>query len=175
MHFHATRIVAVALLASACGLATGATKTTTFAATATVASNCFINSASAMAFGTYTPGTGNVNQTSTIAVRCTSATPYGIGLSAGTGTGSTFTQRTMTSATVVGTLQYNLYTTVARTVVWNNPATPAATGTSQGGTGTGLANVFNHTVYGQLQDSATSQAAAPANNYTSTITVSINY
>jgi len=175
MHFQATRILTAALLASACSLATGATKTTTFAATATVASNCFINSASAMAFGTYTPGTGNMNQTSTIAVRCTSATPYGIGLSAGTGTGSTLVQRTMTSGTVAGTLQYNLFTTAARTVVWNNPATAAATATSQGGTGTGLANVFNHTVYGQLQDTATSQAAAPANNYTSTITVSINY
>jgi spore coat protein U-like protein len=175
MQLHTTRILAVALLVSACGLAAGATKTTTFAATATVASNCFINSASAMAFGTYTPGAGLINQTSTIAVRCTSTTPYGIGLSAGTGTGSSFAQRTMTSATAAGTLQYNLYTTAGRTVVWNNPVTAAATGTSQGGVGGGLANVFNHTVYGQLQDSATSQAAAPANNYTSTITVSINY
>ena len=43
------------------------------------------------------------------------------------------------------------------------------------GTGTGLANVINHTVYGRLQDSATSQAAMPASDYTSTITVSVNY
>ena len=57
MNFRATRILAAALLASSCGLAIGATKTTTFAVTATVVSNCFINSASAMAFGSYTPGT----------------------------------------------------------------------------------------------------------------------
>jgi spore coat protein U-like protein len=175
MHARATRILALALLSSACGLAVGATKSTTFNVTATVVSNCFINSASAMAFGNYTPGTGDIDQTSTIAVRCSNTTPYGIGLDAGTGTGSTLVQRAMSSATVAGTLQYNLFTTAGRTTVWDNPATAAATATSQGGVGTGLGNVLNHTVHGRLQDTATSQAAAPAADYTSTITVTINY
>ena len=79
MNFRAIRILATALLASTCGLAIGQTKTATFAVTATVVSNCFINSASAMAFGSYTPGettgSANVDQTSTILVRCSNTTP----------------------------------------------------------------------------------------------------
>jgi spore coat protein U-like protein len=176
MHVHAPRILAVALLASACGLANGATRTTTFAVSATVVSNCIINSASTLAFGNYAPGAGIVDQTSVITVRCTNGTPYGIGLNAGTGAGSTIGQRTMSSATVAGRLQYNLYNPAARTnPVWNNPGAAAATARTQGGVGTGLGNVINHTVYGRLQDSATSQAATPANNYTSTITVTVTY
>ena len=180
MNFRAIRILAAALLASSCGLAIGQTKTTTFAVTATVVSNCFINSASAMAFGNYTPGTtvgsANVDQTSTILVRCSNTTPYGIGLSTGSASGSTFTTRLLKSATATtSTLEYNLYTDEARTVIWTNPATAAAATGNQGGTGTGLGNVLTHTVYGRLLDSETSRAAAPATDYTSTVTVTINY
>jgi len=175
MNFRATRILAAALLASSCGLAIGATKTTTFAVTATVVSNCFINSASAMAFGNYTPGAGNVDQTSTILVRCSNATPYGIGLNEGTAGTPSFAPRVLTSGSVTGTLEYNLYTDVAGGNVWLNPANAAAVATNQGGTGTGLGNVLTHTVYGRLLDSTLSQAATPAANYTSTVTVTINY
>jgi spore coat protein U-like protein len=176
MNFRATRILAAALLASSCGLAIGATKTTTFAVTATVVSNCFINSASAMAFGNYTPGVANIDQTSTILVRCSNTTPYGIGLDAGNATGSTFAPRLLKSATALtSTLEYNLYTDAGRTITWINPATAAAAAGNQGGTGTGLGNVLTHTVYGRLLDSTVSQAAAPATDYTSTVTVTINY
>ena len=175
MHLHATRVVAAALLAIGCDMAVGASKTTAFNVGATVVSSCFISLASTMAFGNYVASAGDIDQTSTIAVRCTSGTSYGIGLSAGTGDGSNFAQRTMSSATVAGSLQYNLYNTAARDRIWNNPGAPSATLRTQGGTGTGLANVINHTVYGRLQDSATSQAAMPASDYTSTITVSVNY
>lgn len=175
MNFRATRILAAALLASSCGLAIGATKDTTFAVTATVVSNCFINSASAMAFGSYTPGTGNVDQTSTILVRCSNATPYGIGLNEGTAGTPSFAPRVLTSSSVTGTLEYNLFTDVGRTVTWINPANAAAVAGNQGGTGTGLGNVLTHTVHGRLLDSANSQAATPAANYTSTVTVTINY
>jgi spore coat protein U-like protein len=175
MNFRAIRILAATLLASSCGLAIGASKTATFAVTATVVSNCFINSASAMAFGNYTPGVANIDQTSTILVRCSNTTPYGIGLSAGDASGSTFAPRLLKSGTVTGTLEYNLYTDVAGGNVWLNPANAAAVATNQGGTGTGLGNVITHTVYGRLLDSATSQAATPAADYTSTVTVTINY
>ena len=177
MSFRATRILAAALLACSCGLAIGDTKTTTFAVTATVVSNCIINSASAMAFGNYTPGVANIDQTSTILVRCSNNTPYGIGLNEGDAAGSTFAPRLLKSGTVAGTLEYNLYTDAARTTnVWLNPATAGAAGaTNQAGTGTGLGNALTHIVYGRLLDSAISQAAAPATNYTSTVTVTINY
>ena len=178
MNFRATRILAAALLASTCGLAIGEVKQTTFAVTATVVSNCVINSASAMAFGDYIPGNGNVDQTSTILVRCSNTTPYGIGLNEGSATGSTFAPRLLKSTTATAsTLEYNLYTDAARsTNVWLNPATAGAAGaTNQAGTGTGLGNALTHIVYGRLLDSAISQAAAPATNYTSTVTVTINY
>ena len=182
MNFRAIRILAAALLASSCGLAIGQTKTTTFAVTATVVSNCFINSASAMAFGSYTPGTtvgsANVDQTSTILVRCSNTTPYGIGLNEGSATGSTFAPRLLKSTTATAsTLEYNLYTDAARsTNVWLNPATAGAAGaTNQAGTGTGLGNALTHIVYGRLLDSTTSQEAVPATDYTSTVTVTINY
>ena len=177
MQLRATRLLASALLASACGLAVGASKSTTFNVTATVASNCFINSASTMAFGTYN-GTADIDQSSSIVVRCSNSTPYGLGLDAGTGTGSTIAQRTMTSATALGsTLNYNLFTNAVRTTVWENPANAAAVATNQGGVGTGLGlpSSITHTVYGRLQNNATSQAAAPAADYTSAVTVTINY
>jgi spore coat protein U-like protein len=176
MHVHAPRILAVALLASGCGLATGASKNTTFAVSATVVGNCIIDLATTMAFDDYVQGAGDVNQTSTIAVRCTSGTSYGIGLSVGTGGGS-FAQRTMSRATATSTsrLEYNLYTAALPSNIWRDAGARRETQNTQGGTGTGLANVINHTVYGRLQDSATSRAAAPGNDYTSTITVTLNY
>jgi spore coat protein U-like protein len=176
MNFRPTRILAAALLASCCGLAVGATKTATFNVTATVVSNCFINSASNMAFVGYTPGTGNVDLTSTILVRCTNTTPYGIGLDAGNATGSAIAARVMKSVTAAtSTLDYALFTDAGRTVNWNNPATAAAAAGNQGGVGTGLGNVLTHTVYGRLLDDATSQTAAPAADYTTTVTLTINY
>ena len=126
--------LAATMLAS--GAANAATATTTFAVTATVASNCIINSASALAFGTYTPGAGNVDQTSTIIVRCTNGTPYGIGLDAGNATGSTLAQRTMRSATTTTPVNYALFTDNLRTISWQNPANAGAVAGNQGGTGT---------------------------------------
>lgn len=162
----------IAASLGAASVAPAATKTTTFQVTATVVANCFINSASTLAFGNYTPGAGVVDQNSSIVVRCSNGTAYGIGLSTGSGT---LAQRTMTSGTVAGTVNYNLYTTAGRTQVWENPANAAAVVNNQGGTGTGLGNTFTHTVYGRLQDDATSQLATPANDYADTITVTINY
>lgn len=172
--------VAAAVLLSASSLSLAAQSTTTFAVTATVNANCIINSAGAMAFGAYTPGTGNVDQTSQIVVRCSNGTAYGLGLDAGTGAGSTLGQRTMSSATAVGSVvNYNLYTDAGRATVWQNPTTAGAAAGNQSGVGTGLGNIAanqkTHTVYGRLADDATSQAAAPATDYTSTVTVTINY
>jgi spore coat protein U-like protein len=172
------RLLVAAVLASACGLSVGGTKTATFNVTASVLSNCFIDSASAMAFGTYSAGT-QVDQQSTISVRCSAGTPYGIGLNAGTGTGSTVTQRQMSSVTAGAgsVLQFNLFTDSLRTVIWDNPSTAGSAPGNQSGVGAGLGliNAATHTVYGRLQDTATSQAALPAADYTSTITVTINY
>jgi spore coat protein U-like protein len=177
MNRTATRLAVAAALASFATLGAAATRTTTFNVTATVGSNCLINSASALAFGTYTPAGGVIDQDSSIVVRCSNGTTYGIGLSAGSAAGSTIAQRLLTSATVASTLEYNLYIGAARTTVWENPSNAAAVATNQGGTGTGMgaAQAITHTVYGRLADSTSNQNALPATDYTSTITVTLNY
>jgi spore coat protein U-like protein len=175
MDFRRT-LVAAGLLCCIGG-ASAATKTSTFAVTTTVVANCLINSASAMTFGTYTAGTGNVDRTSSSVLRCSNTTAYGIGLDAGTGVGSTLAQRKMTigAGGTNNEVNYNLYTDAARTVLWANAVTAATAAGNQGGTGTGLGNTATHTVYGRLVDDATSQAATPSALYTSTVTLTVNY
>jgi spore coat protein U-like protein len=175
MDFRRT-LVAAGLLCCIGG-AGATTKTSTFAVTATVVANCLINSASAMTFGTYTAGTGNVDRTSSIVLRCSNTTAYGIGLDAGTGVGSTLAQRKMTigAGGTNNEVNYNLYTDAARTVLWANAVTAATAAGNQGGTGTGLGNTATHTVYGRLVDDATSQAATPSALYASTVTLTVNY
>ena len=159
-------------------MAVPAAKTTTFAVTATVVANCFINSAANLAFGSYNPGTGNLDVDSAgIVVRCSNTTAYGIDLDAGTGVGSTLGQRTMSigAGGANNTVNYQLYTNVGRTVPWVMPGVATSAAGNLGGTGTGLGNTFTHIVRGRLQDDATSQAATPSTLYTSTVTVTINY
>ena len=180
MNFRATRILAAALLASSCGLAIGASPaTTTFQVTATVASNCIVT-ATPMSFGTYTPGAGDIDQTSTISVRCSNLTPYAIGLDAGTGGGTAGTYRAMSHGSVTGTLQYNLFIDSGHLTYWGDPGSTTVGTNALGGTGTGMqlpipvANV--KTVYGRLFDNDTSRAATPSlTAYTSTVNVNVYY
>jgi spore coat protein U-like protein len=173
----ARTLIAAAALTTFAVVAPAATRTTTFNVTATVGSNCLINSASTLAFGTYTPAGGVIDQTSSVVVRCSSGTTYGIGLSAGSGTGSTIAARKLSSGTVASTLDYNLYIDSGRTTVWENPSNATTVATNQGGTGTGMgiAQSITHTVYGRLEDNTNNQNALPATDYTSTITLTLNY
>ncbi len=76
------KVALAAAAAITAGSASAATATTTFPVTAAVVANC-ITTATAMAFGTYLPGNGNVLQTSAVSVRCTSGTAYTVVLNAG--------------------------------------------------------------------------------------------
>lgn len=142
--------------------------TTTFAVTATLQPNC-TTSATALGFGTYTPGNGALAANSTITVNCTKSTAYTIALNPGTTTGDRFTQRLLASG--ANLLQYNLYTTAAFATVWGDGTGKTAT---QTGTGAGKATASTFKVYGQLPDSAANQTAAPG-TYTDTITVTVTY
>src|ERR1700761_6961337 len=106
MHKFLNAAFAVGVMAA--GVAQSATTTTNFAVTATVQSTCSAT-ATALAFGAYTPGGGQLTNNSTISVKCTKNTPYTVALNAGATTGDTFAQRVMASG--ANTLQYNLYTT----------------------------------------------------------------
>jgi spore coat protein U-like protein len=162
---HAMTLMLGAMLA---GAANSATTTTTFAVTETVLASCSAT-ATALAFNPYTPGAGAIANSSTINVKCTKNTPYTISLNKGTTAGGSVAQRLM--AFGANTLQYNLFTTVAANVVFGD-----GSGTSQteAGTGAGVATANAVTVFGQVPDSATNQAAVPG-NYTDTITVTVTY
>jgi spore coat protein U-like protein len=161
-----TLVAALGLLSA--GAANSGTTTTTFAVTATVQSTCSAT-ATALAFGAYTPGAGALTKTSTISVKCTKNSPYTVALNAGTTTGGALAQRLMASG--ANTLQYNLYTTAAFTTVFGDGT--GSTSTSAG-TGAGVATANTITVYGQLPDSATNQAAVPG-SYSDTVTVTVSY
>lgn len=166
------KIMLSALMAAglvAMNTASAATATTTFQVTATVVANCKIDSATDMAFGTYSPTAGDVTATSQIKVRCSKGATYTLGLDAGTTAGGSIAQRLMAKGT--DTLQYNLYSDAARTSVWGNSSGSWVSGT---GAGLGTPNTITHTVYGKLPDSAVNQDAA-VGNYADTITATLTY
>jgi spore coat protein U-like protein len=115
-----------------------------------------------MAFGTYT-GVVAIS-TSTISMTCTNTTSYNVGLSAGTATGATVTNRSMTGP-ASSLLAYKLFRDSGRTLNWGN-----ALGTDTvAGTGDGITQSL--TVYGQIP---TAQYPRPG-SYADTITAIITY
>ena len=162
---HAASLILGAVVA---GIANSATTTTTFAVTSTLLATCSAT-ATALAFSAYTPGAGAVANNSTVNVKCTKNTPYTVALNGGTTPGGSVAQRLM--AFGANTLQYNLYTTGAFTTVFGDGSGASKT---EAGTGAGLAIATAFTVFGQLPDNATNQAAVPG-SYTDTITVTVSY
>jgi spore coat protein U-like protein len=162
------RFPALAMGLVVAGAAHAGSTTATFNVTATVLSTCSAT-ATAVAFPNYTPGGGAVTATGTITVKCTNGTTYTVKLNAGTTTGDAFTQRLMANGS--DTLQYNLYTTSGYTTVFGDGTGSTGTGS---GTGAGINTATTVTVYGQLPDSATNQAAVPL-AYSDLITATISY
>ena len=79
--------------------------------------------------------------------------------------------RAVAMASGVNTLQYNLYTTVAFASVFGDGTVGTLTAA---GIGAGVATANTLTVFGNLPDSATNQAAVPG-NYSDTILVTVTY
>jgi spore coat protein U-like protein len=159
--------VAVAVLLTS-NVLSAATTTTTFQVSATVLKTCSATAAP-LAFGSYTPGAGQLTAATSVNVKCTNGTAFTVALNAGSTTGGTITQRLMGSSG--NTLQYNLYTTTAYTTVFGDGTGGSAT---QGGTGTGLGSAVAVAVNGVLPDNATNQNAVPG-AYTDTITATVTY
>jgi len=138
----------------------GATSTSTFQVTATVANSCTVT-ATSLAFGNYT--LAQLDGTPTITATCTNGTTYTIGLDAGTFSGATTSTRRMTGPSAAG-LSYSLFSDSGRTTNWGN-----ATGSWVSGTGTGAAQVL--TVYGRIPANQT----ALIGSYTDTVTVTVTF
>jgi spore coat protein U-like protein len=162
---HAMMLIQGAMVA---GAAHAATTATNFTVTSTLLATCSAT-ATTLAFGTYTPGTGALTGNGTVTVKCTKNSPYTVALNRGTTAGGTVAQRLMASG--ANTLQYNLFTSAAFTTVFGD-----GTGTSktEAGTGAGIATATAFTVFGQLPDNAINQTAVPG-SYSDTITVTISY
>ena len=149
--------------------AQAATSTTTFPVTATVATNCLV-SATALAFGTYAQGGGDVDQSSTVNVRCSVGTNFSVGLNPGATGGATVTTRRMVSG--ANQLAYSLFTNAARTTNWGQTV---GTDTVPGvGAGFGVPNTVALTVYGRIPDNVANQTL-PAGAYSDTVTVTVTY
>jgi spore coat protein U-like protein len=161
---------AAAMLALGAMSANAATTTGTLTVTAAVAAVCNVGNAT-LAFGTYNPGGGAVNQTTTIAVRCTRLTPFTVGLNGG-GSGNISARQMSSTGTPAEKLDYQLYSDAGRLTVWGNSA-----GTWQSGTGAGMGvgNAVNFTVYGQVPDSVANQAAAALADFTDSVTITVTY
>jgi len=152
---------AVAALAGSGTAAIAATDTDTFQVTLTITDECTV-SATTLAFGSSGLLIANIDQTSTITVRCTNDTLYNVGLDAGV-TGGTVATRQMVAA--AQTINYALYSNPGRTTNWGETI---ATDTVAG-TGSGIDQVL--TVYGRVPPQATPAAGA----YADTITVTLTY
>ena len=157
---------AVLLALSASSFAVS-TATNTFQVTANVNAQCSVTAAD-LAFGVVAPLGGDVDQTTTVTVKCTKNSSYTVGLDAGTTTGATIAQRLMGNGGDY--MQYNLFTNSGRTTVWGNSAT-APTWVSGTGAGMGTGQVL--TVYGRVPTGQTNLAVG---SYAETsVTVTVTY
>ena len=139
--------------------------TATFDVTLKIIANCTI-AAAGLDFGQSQGVLATaVNVNTTVNVTCTSTTPYNVGLTAGTGTGSSGTTRYLSgTGGNVGTVQFNLYQTAGSTLWGDTQGTNTVSGT-----GNGASQPI--TVYGNIPPQAT---PAP-DTYKSTITATVYF
>ena len=157
----ATAVAALCLSAPAiAGTASG-----TLATNATVTANCTV-STSAIAFGSVdSTSATNVDASGGLSITCTNGSAWTAAAGVGGGSGASFTNRKMTSG--ANLLNYNIYTSAARTTVWGDGTGSSAT---IGGTGTGSAPAV--TVYGRVSGG---QTTVPVGSYADTVAVTVSY
>lgn len=142
--------------------------TATFLVTLNIVANCSI-AANPLTFGVAGTLSSPVVGTSTLTVRCTSTTPYNVGLNGGNVANSTVTARLL-AGTATGntttTVPFQLYQDSAHNTIWGNTQ-----GTNtQGGVGTGTAQTL--TVYGLVA----AQPTVPVpDSYQSTVTATVYF
>jgi len=162
--FQSAVLATAVLLPLAVAPSSAATKSANFQVLATIVSDCSVVSASNVDFGSVGVMTNDLDTISTVTIVCTPGTAYTVSLDAGTGAGSTITDRRMASAGG-GSLKYQLFRNAARTENWGN--TPGTD--TKGGTGTGTNTPY--TIYARLP----AQAAPAVGSYTSTVTATVTY
>ena len=153
----------LALMAAAgAGTAQAATATGSMNVQITILASCEVVSASDLNFGSTAAISSAVDQSSTITVKCSSTTPYNVGIGLGSGGGSSSSRRLVNGSNYV---TYALYRDAARTQVWGDVV---GTDTASG-TGTGANQAL--TVYGRVG----AQTVPPPGTYTDVVTVTVTY
>ena len=138
--------------------------TASFSVTANVTANCTI-AAGSLGFGSYDPVVANaaspLDQTSTLTVACTKGTNAAVSLDLGThASGSA--RRMQSGSTATEFLSYELYTTAARSVVWNTSNTVAYAAASK--------NSSSLTVYGRVSGGQDVETGNYSDSIVATIT-----
>jgi spore coat protein U-like protein len=134
-----------------------------FSTAASAAPTCSASS-TGLAFGAWSPAAPPATGTIVITCRGGITIPYSIALSSGSGT---FAQRRMTSGT--SSLNYNLYTNVAHTIIWGDgSAGSSVVSGSLSAPGTATTTT---TVYGRYAPTPTPAPGA----YGDTIIVTLTY
>jgi spore coat protein U-like protein len=133
-----------------------ATATAQFTVTASVQATCIV-SATGLSFGTYTAAVTAAS--SSVTVTCTNTTPYTVSLNAGTASGATVTNRSMTGTGSV-LLGYGLYSDSAHSTNFVKTGNLAGNGGAQ-----------SIPIYGQIP---ANEYVAPG-TYTDTITATVTY
>lgn len=106
-----------------------------------------------------------INVNTTISVTATNTTPYNVGINAGSGTGSSDTNRYLSgTGGNTSTIAFNLFQAAGATPWGNTQGT-----NTKPGTGTGSAQSL--TVYGQIP----AQATPAPDTYKSTLTVTVYF
>jgi spore coat protein U-like protein len=145
----------------------GGTATGTLSVTANVVDTCTVAaSGNLLAFGAYTGAVNNTN--GSLSLTCTDGDTYTVALNIGTGSGASFANRVLTNPSPAGTMDYNIYTTSARTTVWGD-----GTGTTATVPGTGTGALQTLTVFGQIPAGQT--ATVTPGNYTDTVTITVTF
>lgn len=148
------------------------TQTTTFTPTANVVHQCNAVTATALAFGTYTPdATSAKTATSTIKVKCTKNSPVTIALDKGmTALGAaagTLTQRRLVNGT--NFLNYNIYTNASYTTIWGDGTAGTFT---QSGALSKTVETMSWVLYGRIP---AGQLNAAPGTYTDTVQVTVTF
>jgi spore coat protein U-like protein len=144
------------------------TATSNLTVTATVPSVCVMTPGT-LAFGSYDPvganATAPLNATGTFTVACTKNTAYTVTLGLGSNSASAIgTTRAMKDPGTAAFLSYEIYTTTARTAVWNT--TNTVTGTAA------TTAPITLTAYGQVPSG---QSVPAATGYTDTVVSTVNF
>lgn len=168
-HPIAAAVVAALALGSGLFASNGYADTATgnLSVTASITNACTVSATTALAFGAYVSGPGNVAKdgTGTVSTTCTIGAPTTVTLGQGANAagGSTDALPLRQMADSANRLAYFLFQDAARTSVWGNTS-----GTGIAGTGTGAE--VQLTVYGRIPAGQNKPAGTYADTVVATVT-----